>query len=146
MPVHFEITSTPNAEDVAALIDGLVAFNDAAAERQNRVPLAVFARKDGKIIGGAYGASQWRWLFINYLWVDSNHRKTGLGTQLIETIERAAKERGCIGSHLDTFSFQALGFYQRLGYKLHGTLRDYPPGHSRHYLFRQFTERSGENE
>jgi GNAT superfamily N-acetyltransferase len=136
----FEITSTPNPDDVAALIDGLVTFNDTAAERQNRLPLAVFAKEDGRIIGGAYGASQWRWLFINFLWVDSHHRKTGLGRQLIHKIETAAKHRGCIGSHLDTFSFQALGFYQRLGYTLYGTIRDYPPGHSRHYLFRKFNE------
>ena len=140
MTFDFDITGTPSSEDVAALIDGLIAFNDAAAEKQNRVPLAVFAKKDGKIVGGAYGASQWRWLYINFLWVDSHYRRTGVGTQLMQKIEAAAKERGCVGSHLDTFSFQALGFYQRLGYELYGTIRDYPPGHSRHYLCRQFTD------
>jgi hypothetical protein len=35
---------------------------------------------------------------------------------------------------LDTFSFQARGFYEKLGYCVFGTLDDYPPGHSRFYL------------
>jgi hypothetical protein len=35
---------------------------------------------------------------------------------------------------LDTFSFQAPGFYQKLGYRVFGELVDFPPGHTRQYL------------
>jgi hypothetical protein len=35
---------------------------------------------------------------------------------------------------LDTYSFQARGFYERLGYTVFGTINDYPPGHSRFFL------------
>jgi hypothetical protein len=35
---------------------------------------------------------------------------------------------------LDTFDFQARGFYERNGYELFGTLDDCPPGHKRYYL------------
>src|SRR4051812_4197354 len=138
MTVQIEITDAPKPEDLKALIDGLVSYNDSAADPQNRLPLAVFAKDVGKLIGGASGATQWQWLFINHLWVDGAHRKSGLGKRLIHEMETAAKARGCIGAHLDTFSFQALGFYQGLGYGLYGTIPNYPPGHSRHYLFRQF--------
>jgi hypothetical protein len=42
--------------------------------------------------------------------------------------------RGCHGVWLDTFTFQARGFYERLGYSVFGAIEDYPPGHSRHFL------------
>ena len=49
-------------------------------------------------------------------------------------VEQEAKERGCIGVHLDTFSFQALPFYQKLGYEVFGEIEDHPIGHTRHYV------------
>jgi hypothetical protein len=39
---------------------------------------------------------------------------------------------------LDTYSFQARGFYERLGYAVFGTLDDYPPGQSRIFLHKAF--------
>jgi hypothetical protein len=37
-----------------------------------------------------------------------------------------------------TYSFQARGFYERLGYAVFGTLDDYPPGQSRIFLHKAF--------
>ena len=47
--------------------------------------------------------------------------------------EARARDRGCHSAWLDTFSFQAPGFYQKLGYEEFGHL-DYRPGHQRHFL------------
>ena len=47
--------------------------------------------------------------------------------------EMRALERGCHSAWVDTFSFQAPGFYPRLGYEVFGEL-DYPPGHKRIFL------------
>ncbi len=52
----------------------------------------------------------------------------------MEKLETTGREKGCVWAHVDTFSFQARGFYESLGYKVFATLDDYPPGHSRHYL------------
>ena len=51
-------------------------------------------------------------------------------------MESEAARRGCHSSHLDTFDFQALGFYEKLGYRTFGELDDYPPGHRRYSLAR----------
>ncbi len=51
--------------------------------------------------------------------------------------EQTAQERGCAHAYLDTFSFQALGFYERLGYKIFGVLEDFPPSHQRYFLQKQ---------
>jgi len=48
--------------------------------------------------------------------------------------EQEADRRGCIGVWVDTHSFQAPGFYERLGYSPFGVIEDYPPGHSRLFL------------
>jgi len=52
---------------------------------------------------------------------------------LMGQAEGRARERGCHSTWLDTFSFQARGFYEKLGYEEFGRL-DYPPGHYRHFM------------
>jgi hypothetical protein len=47
--------------------------------------------------------------------------------------EARAVERGYHSAWLDTFSFQARGFYERLGYQQFGSLV-YPPFHKRHFM------------
>jgi ribosomal protein S18 acetylase RimI-like enzyme len=39
---------------------------------------------------------------------------------------------------LDTFSFQARGFYEKLGYTVFGEIENHPPGHSRFFLRKIF--------
>jgi hypothetical protein len=46
--------------------------------------------------------------------------------RLMQEIEAAAAWRSCRAAHLDTFSFQALEFYENLGYGRFGMLPDYP--------------------
>ena len=47
-----------------------------------------------------------------------------------------AFERGCHSAWVETFSFQAPGFYRKLGYEPFGEL-DYPPGHKRIFLHKR---------
>ncbi len=56
--------------------------------------------------------------------------------------EEEALRRGCCSAWLDTFEFQARGFYERLGYSCFATLPEYPKGHSRYFLQKQLTPRS----
>jgi len=52
--------------------------------------------------------------------------------------EAEARARGCIGIWLNTFSFQARGFYEKLGFTLIGQIDDYPVGHQRFFLQKRF--------
>ena len=49
-------------------------------------------------------------------------RGRGIGTDLLRRAEAEALVRGCHGAWLDTFEFQARGFYERLGYRCFGEL------------------------
>jgi len=52
----------------------------------------------------------------------------------MEQAETIAREAGCTGIWLDTYEFQARGFYEKLGYTLFGTLDDYPVGQRRFFM------------
>ena len=53
---------------------------------------------------------------------------------MMKLAEEEAIRRGCVGAWLDTHSFQARPFYEKLGYTVFGVLENFPPGHTRYYL------------
>ena len=69
--------------------------------------------------------------------VREDFRNRGYGKTLMEAAEREAIVRGCNQMVLDTHSFQALLFYQRLGFEIIASHVDYPRGHCKHYLCKQ---------
>lgn len=66
-------------------------------------------------------------------------RGQGMGTKLMHMAEDLAREKNCIGVWLDTFDFQAPGFYQKLGYSELDQIVDYPPGHKRFFFQKRLT-------
>jgi len=135
------LTDSPSAADREAVLQGLVAFNAAVAGPSGFRPLAVLVKDPatGQTLGGLTGASYHGWLFIELFWLPEPLRRGGLGTRLIREAEAEAARRGCRGVWLDTYSFQARGFYEKLGYTLFGTLDDALPGHQRFYLHKRLT-------
>ncbi|MEV0258676.1 GNAT family N-acetyltransferase [Streptomyces sp. NPDC050732] len=94
------------------------------------VPLGVWALDGAGGLAAGLAAHTWaRWLHVNYLWVDDRHRGAGLGSRLLAEAERVAREdRGCLNSRVETWDFQAPGFYRNQGYELVGVIPDYPEG------------------
>jgi SAM-dependent methyltransferase len=131
--MKIDVTDSVQEEDVADLRAGLDEFNLSVAPRDCR-DLGVFIRKQGRLIAGAYGESVWDWIHIKYLWVDAKHRRSGLGREIMEAVEDECRRRGCVGVHLDTYSFQALPFYEKCGYVVFGSVADHPRGGTRYYL------------
>jgi len=98
-------------------------------------PLAVVIRDDAQhIVGGLWGWTSFGWLFVELLVVPESMRGKGLGTQLMGKAEAEARSRGCHSAWLDTFEFQARGFYEGLGYGCFGELPDFPVGFSRYFM------------
>ncbi len=87
-----------------------------------------------EILGGLWGATGWGYLHVDMLFVPENLRRSGIGRELMSKAEQEAYRRGCRSAWLDTFSFQARGFYERQGYVVFGSLGDYPTGHRRFFL------------
>lgn len=92
---------------------------------------------DSRVVGGLVGATNLGWLHIRILSVPANRRKQGLGRELMLRAEAIARQRGCRAAWVDTFSFQAPGFYEILGYRRFGDLPDYPPSFDRLFYWKR---------
>jgi GNAT superfamily N-acetyltransferase len=91
----------------------------------------------GEVVGGVIGATYWDWLYVNLMWVREDLRSSGYGQRLLALAEDEARKRGAKNSYLDTFSFQAPGFYKKFGYRVFGELPEFPTGHQRYFLTKQ---------
>lgn len=141
---ELKIEERPSAEDLAKLDHGLSDHAVPFTDHPGFQPLAVMARDgDGNLVGGVVGKINWTWLYVSKLWVIGDARSTGLGSRLMGALEEAAAARGCRWAHLDTFSFQAPSFYERLGYESFATLPDYPPGHRRIFMRKSLVSAEG---
>ena len=123
--------SQPVRDAIAAT---LVAYNVASVGDGGFSRLAVTVRgPDGDVAGGLSGYIWHRYLFVEILALGAA-RGTGLGRQVMALAEAEARRRGCVGIWLDTFTFQAPGFYAKLGFVEFGRIQDNPPGHDRIFL------------
>ena len=114
---------------------GITDYNtQQAGEDDGKNLCFVLETPEGEILGGVIGATHWDWLYINLMWVRDDLRGHGYGKALLALAEKEARQRGAKQSYLDTFSFQAPGFYKKQGYEVFGQLDDFPTGHQRFYL------------
>ena len=90
----------------------------------------------GAVQAGVRFVTVFEWLFVNWLWVANPYRTHGVGSRLMASAEAAARELHCKAAYLDTFTFQAPKFYERLGYREFGRLDDFPPGHARIWFWK----------
>jgi len=117
---------------------GLVRFNreQAGPLRYKRTVLSV-RDGNGRLLGGLILESYWRESYIELLWLSARARRAGYGSRLIKEAERRARRRGSHLIHLNTYSFQAPGFYEKQGYQRFGAMSGSPQGESRHYYVKR---------
>jgi GNAT superfamily N-acetyltransferase len=129
------IEAPPEAATLDELGEGLKHYNERFTGPWEAAEFVVTAReRNEKFFGGVYCVSYGRTLFVKWMWLDGRVRKTGLGAKLLADAESEGRRRGATMAHLDTFSFQARGFYEKYGYRVFGTL-EYPgTGIQRHYM------------
>jgi len=135
--MNFSVRMTDQAEEAVrkAIVDPLIAYNQAKTGRHDYRPLVLaLENADGTVAGGLLGRTAFDWLFVELLFIPESLRGRGLGTELMSQAEAEAVRRGCHGAWLDTFEFQARGFYERLGYACFGELTDYPVGSARYFM------------
>lgn len=138
------VPEAPDESDRWAILAGLAQYNRTRADPGVAAPLAILIKDgDGATIGGLWGETLFGWLRIEFLFVPEAMRGSATGSRMMAQAEKIARDRGCRGAWLSTFSFQAQGFYEKLGYGVFGSIPDHPPGGARHFMSKLFaTERA----
>ncbi|MDE7193282.1 MAG: GNAT family N-acetyltransferase [Oscillospiraceae bacterium] len=136
--MNFEIKSCTDSE-IDFICGSLVEYNLRQVPRVQCENFIDISRKivdeNGNVIAGCVAEIYcWNIAWVDVLWVDEAHRKSGLGSRLLKETEDIAVKENCSLIHLDTFDFQAKDFYIKHGYEIFGTLEDCPEGHCRYYL------------
>lgn len=117
--------------------DGIVNFNAPFTGIKPEQYSIYVKNHEGNIIGGAIVYAHKSSIYVDVLWVNEQYRGLGIGAELLRSVETEAIKRGIPASTLDTFSFQAEGFYSKQGYQHLGTINNYLEGHDRIYLRKQ---------
>lgn len=131
--------------DTQVVEQGLIEHALAAGiEPRNYRPLVIFLYDEMEtVVGGLVAATVWGWLHVKEFWVAEQYRGQGWGTKLLELAESQAMGRQCHHAFLDTFDFQALSFYQKLGYEIFGSLADFPRSHVRYFVKKRLMSTEG---
>jgi RimJ/RimL family protein N-acetyltransferase len=125
----------PHPADIARLDHAIYEFNVGAVGVDDGTELAVFDRDElGRIAGGAAGVAWCGGAELWLLWVREDRRGTGLGRRLLAAFEEAARQRGARRVFVASHTFQAPGFYRRLGYEVAGRWEGWPAGHADVFL------------
>ncbi|MGC4109513.1 MAG: GNAT family N-acetyltransferase [Nocardioides sp.] len=87
--------------------------------------LRVLRRDGGQQVGTGEAALDHDWLGVHGLLVDPAHRGRGHASAIMATLLEWGAERGAttVWLHVETDNVQALGLYDRLGFRIHHTNR-----------------------
>jgi len=127
--MHVRGGDAPELE--ALLAQRLYEYNAAATGRDDGESFSAARRNAaGEVEAGVYG---WTWCdccYVTYLWVAESLRGQGIGSDLLDAVERHAREKRCSIVLLASHSFQAPDFYAGKGYEQVARIDDHPVGHA----------------
>lgn len=107
----------PKQEDTKIIWQGINEYARDMRGLSEGKPFGFFVKDESNNIkGGCAGYIFYGCLYVDILWVDQTLRNQQYGTQLMKEAEKLAKNEHCNFITVNTFDFEALGFYQKLGF------------------------------
>ena len=115
-----------NEEELSLIEEGLNKYDEPYLKYHLDGNVAIGYKDDeGNIIAGLDACmTAQRILYVSTIYVAEGYRKKGLGSKLMKELEIRAKELGATLIRLDSFSWQGVGFYEKLGYQCVGKYED----------------------
>ena len=130
----------PSPDIRERIVAPLSRHNEERAGPGNWRLIAITVRDaDDAVVGGLYGRIGYGFLFVELL-ATGEARGRGIGRRVMALAESQARAAGLDGMWLDTWTFQAPGFYEKLGFVECGRINDYPPGHARIFYVKRFKQ------
>ncbi len=106
----------------------------------NEDPISFEIVNAAEFVGAIVVQLFWNQLHIKYLFVAENYRGQGLARQLIDHALEFGKKRGCQFAFVETMSFQAPDFYQKMGFVIEFSRPGYAENTTFHYLKKSLDE------
>ena len=135
------IATARDPQQEAVIAGGLAEYNRDVFGRVDAQTLDILVRDDnsGEVVGGLLGHTSIGMLFLDLFHLPRELRGAGLGSRIVELAEREGRRRGCSAAVVCTVTFQAPGFYERLGYRRFGEIDCPPDGATRIFLTKPLT-------
>ncbi len=109
----------PSQEIIDKLTAGISAY---AQEQKGLAAIESFAFSisdaDNKLYGGCNGYMYYGCLYIDQIWVEASMRNQGWSAKLMQAAEELGSLHQCLFASVNTMDWEALGFYQKLGYEI----------------------------
>jgi ribosomal protein S18 acetylase RimI-like enzyme len=103
-------------------------------------PVAFVVYEGDKKLGTVIAQMFWGQLHIKTALIDEEARGKGTGRTLMEQAHAYGRENGANFSYVETMSFQAQGFYEKLGYKKQYVRDGHSGGTSMIYLKKELND------
>ena len=108
--------------DIRLLWDGLNRYSFSQTRSRSSADFRLSQKRTASSHWRCTRLDSFRLVAHRAFWLKEDQRRKGWGSRLLQATEAEAVKRGCRYSHLETFSFQVLGFYHKNGYWLFGEL------------------------
>ena len=129
----------PDPADIAVITEGLRAhdFDQIGYRDFRRLTVLVRDPRNGKVVGGLYGRSEFGLVYVDWLFLPEEWRRARIGGRVLAMAEEEGRRRGCTRIALTTLSVEAPGFYKKQGYDVAVTIDCDPPGVTRYYMVKK---------
>lgn len=116
--------------------EGLMTYNRTHFKRVGDLSCRI-RDEEGNTLAGALVWRADELVMIDVLWVDETLRGRGLGARLLSGIEEEGRRQGAMRVELNTFGFQAPGFYEKQGYRLIGQVEPCIGSYGHYYYLKE---------
>ncbi|MBS0654702.1 MAG: GNAT family N-acetyltransferase [Verrucomicrobia bacterium] len=120
---------------------GRQAIQETGINGLNEEPISFELSDNGAFVGAIVVQLFWEQLHIKYLFVEENYRGQGIARRLMNHALEYGKKRGCQFAFVETMSFQAPAFYQKMGFKIEFSRSGYAANTTFHYLKRSLADK-----
>ncbi len=137
--MKFNITESPLTDELQGIIDkqfSEYAISATGFDGESKKPVAfcINSPNNDELLGVCVVRVFWGIIHIKYLVVNEKYRGQGVGRELIRHALEYGKTESCKVAFVETLSFQAPTFYQKLGFELEFKRDGYKYGISLYYF------------
>ena len=126
--MHIEYSKSLSVDERQHIVNEVLLHDRAPVGVGMPRAIGLSARIDDMLVGGVCGRIEKDRLYVEYLWVDSRFRSQGIGSNLLQAVESAARDGGCVESQIETLSRKTARIYLARGYRVMHHLCNYIPG------------------